>query len=161
MWVRNTLSRREMKLSVMTAGLVIAAGCAPGARWFGAGPRRSEVAGEWIDVGATTAGDTVAWVLSSDGHDRALHLKVERDASGGVGVRRDEKKYGFWYLEGTRRDTARRAICYKKRARNGGTCVHFSLDTTHEGGIVRRRLTVRDFPGEKMPGGRAFIERLP
>ena len=159
MWVQNNLSRRQMKLCVMTAGLVIAAGCAPGTRWFSAGPRPIEIAGIWIDAGATTAVDTVAWVLAPNGDDRGLHLKVERDASGGVVVRRDEKKHGFWYLEGALGDTARRAICYKKRARNGGTCVHFALDTTREGGILRRRLTVRDFPGEKTPGGHVFIER--
>ena len=159
MSIHNTLIGQRMKLGVMLLGLVMAVGCAPGAPWFSPGPRPADLAGVWIDVSATTASDTVARVLAPNGDDRGLRLKVERGASGGVVVRRDEKKYGFWYLQGALEDTARRAICYKKRARDGGTCVHFALDTTREGGILRRRLTVRDFPGERAPGGYAFIER--
>ena len=121
-----------------------------------------ELAAAWIDSASTTARDTVVWVLAPSGDDRRLILSVRRDALGRETIRRNEKSAGVWYLQGSLTDTTQRAICYKKRARDGGTCVHFTLDSIRlANGTQRRRLTVRDFPGVSDLRPRLFFAAQP
>ena len=143
-------------------GAMIVSGCAPGTRLFSPGPRPMELAVAWIDSASTTARDTVVWVLAPSGEDRRLMLSVRRDALGRETIRRGEKSAGIWYLQGSLTDTTQRAICYKKRARDGGPCVHFTLDSIRlANGTQRRRLTVRDFPGASDPLPRVFFAARP
>ncbi|MHB8839210.1 MAG: hypothetical protein ACYC7F_09695, partial [Gemmatimonadaceae bacterium] len=135
-------------------------GCASNSVWFHAGPRPPELVGMWIDVEKTTAADTVVWLLGVGGDDRTLHLRVVRDTSGEIRIKREDRRYGSWYLSGALSDTGRRAMCFKKRPRDGATCRQFRLDTI-PGPPVRRRLTVLGYPGEQRVSARVLVERLP
>ena len=153
----NAFARWCRRIGSIIGAMAIAA-CAPGGRLFTPGPRPVELAGAWIDSAATTAHDSIVWILAPNGDDRMLALSVRPDSSGRETIHRDEKSAGFWYLQGALTDTAGRVICYKKRARNGGTCVHFTLDSIRlANGMQRRRLTVRDFPGAAGLPPRVFL----
>ena len=144
-------------LVVLALSLV---GCASNSLWFHGGARPPELVGTWIDVEKTTAADTLAWVLGVGGDDRTLHLRVLRDTAGDVRVKGDSRRYGYWYLSGALGDTARRALCFKERPRDGATCRAFRLDTI-SGMPPRRRLTVLGYPGEHHVSARVLVERVP
>lgn len=128
---------------------------------FSLGPRPAELAGMWIDSAKTTALDSSVWILAPDGADRRLHITVSRAADGLPRVDRDDKRYGLWYLAGPLADTAKRALCYQRRARDGGSCVRFRIDTITGGGATRRRLVILGFRGEREATPQVFLERLP
>lgn len=146
------------RVGVALALLVV--GCAPNSRWFHAGPRPPELVGRWFDVDGATAMDTVAWVLGAGGDDRTLRVRVRRDSAGRTHVDREDRRRGSWYVKGAMSDTARRALCFKKRPRDGGTCRSFRLDTL-PGDPPRRRLTVLGYPGEHDVTARIFWDRAP
>lgn len=135
--------------------------CTPGQRWFSLGPRPPELSGEWIDSGKTTATDTSVWVLTPGGRDQTLHITVRQDA-GSAAVERKTTDYGFWYTEGSLADSSSRALCIKRRARDGGTCYAFRLDTVRsaENGM-RRRLLVGGYKGNGPASDRVLTERQP
>lgn len=135
--------------------------CASGTQFFRMGPRPREIAGVWIDSVHITPQDTSAWVLSPDGHDRTLHITVDRDPSGILVKKERQTPHGSWYLSGALGDTARRSICFKQRARNGGTCVRFRLDTLAENGHTRRRRLIAGYQGQHQTRDRVVLERLP
>jgi hypothetical protein len=123
------------------------------------GPKPHELVGVWIDSAKATPSDTIAWILGADGDDRTLHIQVSRDANGVASVQTDHKRYGFWYSDGDIGDTASRKLCVKRRAREGGTCTHFRLDTTTV--TMRRRLTLYGYRTSHGVNDRVLLERLP
>ncbi len=137
-----------------------AGGCASNSSWFHKGPHPAELVGTWIDVKQTKAADTVAWVLGAKGDDRTLHLRVLPDSAGNSRVKIDDQRRGYWYLSKSLSDTARRALCFRNRPREGATCRAFRLDTI-PGTPPRRRLTVLGYPGEHRVSARVLLERLP
>lgn len=144
---------------VAVAGLVA---CTAGGL-FRLGPRPAALVGVWIDSALATPSDTVAWVLTAHGNDRTLHVVVTRDSTGRATLRRSTGGYGYWYLHGELSDTAHRALCFKARPRDGGSCYHFRLDTliTSAPGVRRRRLRVLAYRGRQHTRDRILIERLP
>lgn len=159
-----------------TLGVAVAlGGCAGPLFQYGLRPR--ELAGTWVDLAHTTATDTTAWVLRSDGYDGTLHITVDTAASaaraGQPRVTRQETRFGSWYLDGAITDTAHRAICYKRRAREGSTCVRFRLDTlaaqsaraardsAASASRTRRQLTLFGYVGRHHTGTRVLVERIP
>lgn len=134
--------------------------CATGGGLFSPGPRPPELAAIWIDLAKTSYGDTVAWVLAPNGDDRTLHTLVKRDEKGSLTTVRREAHYGFWYTSGKLTDTAKRAICFKKRARDGATCLRFRMDTL-AAQPLRRRLTVLLYSGRHHTADRLFVDRSP
>lgn len=64
---------------------------------------------------------------------------------------------GFWYLSGHLEDTTNRAICYKRRARDGATCLRFRMDTVATPRFLRR-LTVLGYRGEPLKEERVFVD---
>jgi hypothetical protein len=143
------------------AGGVLTAACASGSgSWFSFGPRPPEIAGVWIDVALTSSSDTVAWILAPNGADRTRHTSVSRDGSGVPSVTVHEFSNGFWYLSGRLEDTTNRAICYKRRSRDGATCVRFRMDTVATPRFARR-LRVLDYRGERLKEERVFIDIRP
>ena len=146
--------------SAVAAFAIATTGCASNSVWFHAGARPPELVGIWIDVEKTTATDTSTWVLGAGGDDRTLHLKVVRDSAGRSHAMRDDRRRGYWYVSGDVNDTAKRAICFKERPRDGATCRSFRLDTV-SGPPSRRRLVVLGYPGEHHVSERILIERLP
>ena len=135
------------------------AACATNLELFHAGPRPSELAGTWIDVEKTTPSDTSAWLLAPDGADRTMHLKVSTAAGVPPHVARSERLYGAWYLQGSLRDTTGRALCFKRRPRDGASCFAFRLDTL-AGPPSRRRLTVLGYQGAHHVSARVLVERI-
>lgn len=153
------MKRRFVTNAVLMLALSIT-GCATNGQWFLRSSRLAELAGTWIDVEKTTPTDTAAWLLGAGGDDHTLHLRVRRDSSGGIQIDREQRRYGYWYLKGELSDTLHRAICFKERPRDGGTCRQFRLDTL-PGAPPRRRLTILGYPGEHHVSARVLTERLP
>ena len=156
----STAQRRTLRNGALGVTAMIATACASSSGLFSVGPKPRELAGVWIDSAKTTALDTLAWVLGSNGDDGTLHLTVKRDPQGMPIVQSEEKRYGFWYLEGNLSDTTGRAFCVKPRARNGGTCTRFRMDTLNTL-PVRRRLVMINYRGAHHTADRVLLERLP
>ena len=150
---------RVFLLTVLLCGAI--PGCHPTGVWFSFGPRPAELAGVWIDSANTPPSDTAAWLLAPDGDKRTLHIIVDRDNSGNSVIRQTESSPTRWYLSGALTDTAHPAICFKRRARDSGTCVAFRLDTVTSGADARRRLTILGNPGENRTHPQILIERHP
>jgi hypothetical protein len=149
---------KNYRPDVASLALVLTAACASGSgSWFSFGPRPPELAGVWIDVALTTSSDTVAWILAPNGADRTMHKFVRRDSRGVPSVVVHETSNGFWYLSGRLEDTTHRAICYKRRARDGATCVRFRMDTVASPRSFRR-LRVLDYRGEPLKEERVFVD---
>jgi len=149
---------KNSRPDVASLALVLTAACASGSgSWFSFGPRPPEIAGVWIDVALTSSADTVAWILAPNGADRTRHTSVTRDGRGAPSVVVRETSNGFWYLEGRLKDTNTRAICYKRRARDGATCLHFRMDTVATPRFLRR-LTVFGYRGERLKEERVFVD---
>ena len=141
---------RRATSALVAAVLLDACASTPGMR-LGAINRPSQLAGEWIDVRHTVAGDTSLWVLRSDGYDGAARV---------VGSSRNEQRYGSWYFDGDLRAGSDRAICFAKRlGRDGATCLSFDLDTISVDEAAHRRLTVHGYRGQHFTGDRQLIER--
>jgi hypothetical protein len=150
---------KNWRPDVASLALLLTAACASGSgSWFSFGPRPPEIAGVWIDVALTSPSDTVAWILAPNGADRTRHTSVTRDGRGALSVAVRETSNGFWYLSGRLEDTTNRAICYKRRARDGGTCLRFRMDTLPTPLFIRR-LTVLGYRGERLKEERVFVER--
>lgn len=145
----------------LLAALLLSTGaCASSGGLFSVGPKPRELVGIWIDSAKATPSDTIAWILGADGDDRTLHIHVSRDAKGVASVETDDKRYGFWYSSGEMADTASLKLCVKRRARDGGTCTHFRLDTTTTQPL-RRRLTLYGYRTSHGINDRVLLERLP
>ena len=129
--------------------------CASTSPLFTLGRRPREIAGTWIDVAQTSATEEVAWVLSPDGNDHTRRVVV-RDSSHRPLRTVRESWNGWWYVSGNLSDSKHRAICYKRRPRDGPTCLRFRLDTLDTRG-TRRRLTVFGYPNADWPQPRIFI----
>ncbi len=152
--------RHRIALVTVLAGLLSAAACASG-QWFSTGPKPVALAGTWVDTSKVTATDTVAWVLRPDGWDGTLYVTVRVGRHGTPEVRERLQHYGYWYLSGDIADTASRQLCFKRRSRDGGTCVRFRVDTLTTDGISRRLLTVFGYAGRTHTRDRYLLERLP
>ena len=151
---RSTRLQRSAWTLALGGGLFLAA-CASGSgNWFSLGPRPSEIAGVWIDIGLTSYSDTVAWVLAPNGDDRTMRITI----NGMSAATTQETWNGIWYLSGRLADTSNRAICYKRRVRNGATCLRFRMDTVATAPLLRR-LTVLGNEGQRLREGRVFLER--
>ena len=157
----NVMSRRVVRFCEIGAVSLAAAGCASNGPWFSAGPHPASLSGTWIDQELSTARDTVAWILDSHGSDRTLHLSMVTDQNGRPNLRRREVVSGIWYTEGDPADSAARTLCHKRRARDGGSCVHYQLDTVTVNQVRLRRLTMFDFTGRARTPSRVLLERLP
>lgn len=150
--------RRSAWIVALGVGVFTAA-CASGSgTWFSPGPRPPEIAGVWIDVSLTSYSDTVAWVLATNGDDRTMRITIKRDNRGISVAEKREVWNGLWYLSGRLADTANRAICYKRRVRNGATCLRFRMDTVAATPLLRR-LTVLGYRSQLPGEGRVFLER--
>lgn len=166
MRIRGHRTRAGGLAASLAAGL-LAAGCASaGGGWFQLGPHPAALAGVWVDSSSATPTDTVAWVLAANGQDRTLVVHVLPSKGGGANttpapVTRRETRYGFWYLKGALGDTARQALCFQRRVRDGASCAPFRLDTVPAGAgtATRRRLRVLGFGGAHRTGGRVLVER--
>ena len=112
----------------------------------------------WIDVARTSYSDTVAWVLAPNGDDRTISIAITRDDRGIASATTQEIWNGKWYLSGRLADTTNRAICYKRRVRNGATCLRFRMDTVAATPPLRR-LTVLGYEGQHPEEVRVFVER--
>lgn len=146
---------------MVAAALMLAAGCAGGSQnWFAPGPRPREIVGVWIDVALSSASDTVAWILRPNGDNRMRYVLVTRDAHGVPSTSAHEKSNGLWYLSGRLGDTASQAICYKRRARDGGTCLRFRMDTISTPRFLHR-LRVIGYRGQRSSDETVFVERRP
>ena len=142
------------------AALGVATACSSTGGLFPEGPRPPELAGIWIDVVKTTPTDTLAWLLESDGADRTLEVRYERDESGVMSRQEHKRSYGFWYMDGRLQDTSSRAVCFKPHPRAGPTCYRFRVDTLATS-PPRRRLTVLGYRGNHSTADRVLVERLP
>jgi hypothetical protein len=152
---------KKHRPDVAWLALVLSAACASGSgNWFSFGPRPPELAGVWIDVAQTSPSDTVAWILAPNGADRTMHKTVRPDSRGVPTVAVHEISNGLWYLSGRLEDTTNRAICYKRRARDGATCLRFRMDTVATPRFLRR-LTVLGYRGERLKEPRVFVDMRP
>jgi hypothetical protein len=135
----------------LAVGITLAmAGCA--GSLFHKGPRPPELAGLWADSALATPTDTVAWVFLGNGTRLWRHTVVRHNASGNRVIEATQKRAGSWYFKGRLTDSINRQLCSYKRARDWGTCVHFSLDsilTPLRSGekTLRRRLVLRQYAG--------------
>ena len=141
---------------------LVLSGCLAGVTWGRPGPTLSALTGIWVDSSKATPTDTVAWMLTPEGYDMTLAIKVTRDSLNRPTSTRTETRHGFWYLQGSLADTAGRALCFKKRPRDGPTCSAFRLDTIRApvAAPSRRRLLVLSYSGRVNTRDRVLLERL-
>ena len=100
-------------------------------------------------------GDTLA---GNRGDFRALHIRVWSSNGGSPRIEREDTHYAQWYVSGSLADTLRREFCFKRRARDGGSCMRFQLDTLADG---RRRLRMLGYVSQVHPRVWVLTERLP
>ena len=127
---------------------------------FSLGPRPTEIAGVWIDLAQTSATETVAWVLAPDGDDHTMRVVVH-DSGGKHLTTVSQRWNGWWYVSGNLSDPTHRAICYKRRPRDGATCLRFRLDTLTIPNPDRRRLTILGYTNEEWLQPRIFVGHQP
>lgn len=147
----------------LLSGLLLITGvlaCASRGTLFSFGPRPAEIVGVWIDVAQTSKTDTIAWVLAADGDDQTMRLVVH-DSAGKHLAKVRETWNGWWYVTGKLSDSKHRAICCKRRPRDGATCLRFRLDTLSILGAERRRLTILGYPNDDWPQPRIFVGHRP
>lgn len=136
--------------------------CSPtGSNLLSFGPRPAKLIGTWIDSSKTTPADSSIWLLAADGADRSMRVLIGTMSDGSPHASRSETNFGYWYVSGTLGDTLRQALCFKRRARNGGTCVAFRLDTVVVNGRAQRRLLLSDYKGQHHTTNRVLLERAP
>lgn len=115
------------------------------------------VSGEWVDLGKTTPGDTMVWVLADGGDDELLRVSV---AGGSVHTRRSH--FGRWSTASGAGAGQAPALCFVRRpGRDAPSCVAFTLDTIWSDAHPLRRLTLANYVGEHHTGDRQLIERRP
>ena len=115
------------------------------------------VAGEWVDLHKTTAGDTMVWVLTPGGDDQLLHVAVRPS-----GTDSTLRHFGRWSLASSDRGGENTMICFVRRpGRDASSCVDFTIDTVRSGDHSNRRLRLRGYTGEHHTTDRELIERLP
>lgn len=134
---------------------VICVGCASGSL-FHSGQRPSELVGAWVDSAASSPADTTAWILARDGDYRLLTIRARIDNRGASATTFEDRHYAQWYLSGSFEDTLRREFCFKRRSRNGGSCMRFQLDTAVDG---RRRLRLLGYANGTHPRVWVLTER--
>ena len=152
-----------MRIRPIIAALTLGAtACSwPSGGLFSLGPRPADLSGAWIDSAKTTISDSSIWVLAPNGADGTLRIRIVAEPNGATHVERDDTRYGSWYLQGTLSDTEKRALCFKRRPRDGASCVRFRLDTISFDHGMRRRLTIFGYRGERTTADRILLERLP
>lgn len=146
----------RMKARNLALLAAMCVGCASGS-FLHSGPRPPELVGTWVDSAASTPADTLAWVLASDGDYRTLTIRARSDSRESSASTAEEHHYAQWYLSGSFADTLGREFCFKRRARDGGSCMRFRLDTLADG---RRRLRMLGYANESHPRERVLTERL-
>ena len=129
-------------------------------RFFTLGPRPSELAGTWVDSAKTTQTDSSLWILAPNGADRVLHITVSPRVNTSPRVESHETRRGSWYMSGALADASKRALCFKRRARDGPSCMRFRLDTVIKNGS-RRRLVLLGDRRERQTSEQVFVERVP
>jgi hypothetical protein len=145
---------RRMALTLAPL-FVISVGCASGSP-FHSGPRSPELVGTWVDSAASTPTDTVAWDLASNGDFRTLAIRSRTTPGDSLSGIIDGRHYAEWFVSGSMSDTSRREFCFKRRARNGGSCMHFEIDRMPDG---RRRLRLSGYADRERTGQRVLTER--
>lgn len=138
-----------MKLTTRYLRLLVATsvGCASGS-WFHNGPRPSELVGTWVASAESATADTDAWVLARNGDYRMLTIRARRDSRESSTKTTEEHHYAQWYLSRALAHTLRREFCFKRRARDGASCMRFQLDTLADG---RRRLRMLGYSDQLHP----------
>jgi hypothetical protein len=153
--------RRRMRvLTITVLGALTLAGCHPAGGWFSRGPAPAQLAGFWVDSARSSSTDSSIWVLTPEGVDRRVRIRLLNDRQD-PRVKRDDSKFGRWYLSGDMSDSLGRALCTVRRARDGGSCMTFRLDTVSRDGASRRRLVILGFRGERQTAERILLERMP
>lgn len=140
--------------------LFLAACASTGGSLFHRGTLPASLAGSWADSTKSTPADTSVWLLTPAGEDRNVRLRIVGGPNG-QHIDSSSSRYGSWYLSGTLADTSGRALCILRRARDGGSCMHFRLDTIERAGQRRRRLEILGYVGARSVGKRVLIERRP
>lgn len=149
-------------IASVIGALLCASACVGVSTAAAPGSRTRDIAGIWVDSAKATPTDTVAWRLDANGADWTLRIRVVRDSANRLTTEQQATRYGYWYVEGTSTDTTQRAICFKKRPRDGGTCYAFRLDTLDGGSApARRRIVVAGYRGQQHTRTRVLLERLP
>jgi hypothetical protein len=157
----HATSRHGGSLLALAAALVAAA-CASIGSTSATNDDARGLAGIWVDSAKATPGDTTAWKLDGSGADWTLKIRVVRDGSGRATTEQTQTRYGYWYLQGALGDTTGRALCFKPRPRDGGTCYPFRLDTLGGGGaLARRQIVIAGYRGQQHSRTRVLVERLP
>lgn len=158
MTTTNNHRRRRAGHAVVISILALS-GCTIGQPLIGAWPRPSPIVGEWVDVEKSSATDTALWVLRADGYDGTAHLLLATDSLGSLRVRREDRRYGAWYVDGALGDSTRQ-LCFSKRiGRFGATCTSFILDTVATGGMPALRLRLKDYRGQHHTRDRLLVSR--
>src|SRR5262249_28451934 len=100
--------------------------------------------GQWIDLRHTTAADSMVWVLSANGDDATLEIRIDP-----AGARTEHQHhYGRWRLDGELSDTTHRALCFVHRpGRQGASCIAFRLDTLTATSGSRGHLVLKNYRG--------------
>ena len=160
-----TLCRaRAARVPFVVGVTVLAPACVGLSTVISPDPHAHDLAGVWIDSAKATPSDTVAWRLDRNGADWTLRITVARDDSNRVTTEQRETRYGYWYVEGSLADTSGRALCFKTRPRDGGTCYPFRLDTLAAGTTdsrPRRQLVISGYRGQQHTRTRVLVERVP
>ena len=141
-------------VQVLAVLLVSVAGCVTLGGGRG-GP--DSVAGEWVDLHKSLAGDTSVWVLTPDGDDQLLHVTV-----GPTGIDTARRHFGRWSIERRNSASSSATLCFVRRpGRDAPSCVDYTLDTISQRGRPMRRLLLHGYAGEHHTGDRELVERIP
>ena len=112
--------------------------------------------GQWIDLRHTSATDSMVWVLSPNGDDATLEIRI--DAGGGRSER--QYHYGRWRLDGELGDTTHQALCFVHRpGRQGASCIAFRLDTLTAPSGPKGHLVLKNYRGEHHTLDRELVKR--
>ena len=142
-------------LSLLSVGSL---GLAPAAAFQGKPDSHHPAAlvGQWIDLRHTSPTDSMVWVLSPNGDDATLEIRIDPAGS------RTERQYhyGRWRLDGELADSAHRALCFVHRpGRQGASCIAFRLDTLAAPSGPRGHLVLKNYRGEHHTVDRELVKR--
>jgi hypothetical protein len=137
------------------AVLVCCTACTPAMREFRQRPPL--LARDWLDAKKTTPGDTSIWRLTPNGKDLTIHVIASTNGAGTNSTKEEVSPHGAWYLRGALDDSLKRLLCFSpNRGRVGASCIHFAVDTLHDGQL---RLTLRKYVGTHETAERVLVER--